>query len=216
METSLNIRESIKDRYVDDPLRALLVSQFVSYTKDNSIWGPTGPLDGERYNLTLGHTIDIRNSNVHFTTIKYDLRKYFRLSKRISHALRIWGQYNLGKEPYPFVMGGSWDLRGYRFWSLWGTKLALISNELRFPFIDQLFLRFPFGGIGFSSIRGALFLDAGNVWYDTMNDWLGSFGFGIRCNIGGYFVLRLDIGKKTDFKDIEQGTFTQFFFGWDF
>jgi outer membrane protein assembly factor BamA len=113
-------------------------------------------------------------------------------------------------------MGGSWDLRGYNLWSLWGTKLFLVSNELRFPFIDQLYLGFPFGGIGFSSIRGALFVDAGNVWDDDFGDMKGSLGFGIRFRLGGYLVLRLDVGRTTNFKEIYPETFTQFFFGWDF
>ena len=87
---------------------------------------------------------------------------------------------------------------------------------VRFPFIDQFYLRFPFGGIGFNSIRGALFVDAGNVWDDTFGDIKGSFGFGLRFRFAGYLVLRLDIGKKTNFKEIYPKTFTQFFFGWDF
>jgi outer membrane protein assembly factor BamA len=145
-----------------------------------------------------------------------DLRRYFRISRRVCHAVRIWGQFNEGKEPLPFVMGGSWDLRGYDLWSLWGTKLALISNELRFPFLDQLYLGFPFLGLGFSSIRGAMFLDAGNVWDDRFGKIKGSFGIGLRVRIGCYLVLRLDVGKKTDFKRVYPRTFTQFFFGWDF
>lgn len=217
IETSVNIRHSEKDWYTGEPSRkAFLVSNFLSYTKDNSLWGPTGPLDGGRYNITIGNTVDVRHSNVNFTTVMFDLRKYFRIGYWMCHAIRVWGQFNHGKEPLPFFMGGSWDLRGYRLWSLWGTKLFLISNEFRFPFIDQLYLGFPFGGIGFSSIRGALFVDAGNVWDDEFGDIKGSLGFGIRLRLGGYFVLRLDIGKKTNFKKLYPETFTQFFFGWDF
>lgn len=217
IETSVNVRHSEKDRYAESGRRpAFLVSNFISYTKDNSLWGPTGPLDGGRYNITLGNTIDVRHSNVSFTTVMFDLRKYFRLSYRVAHAVRVWGQFNQGKEPLPFVMGGSWDLRGYRLWSLWGTKLFLVSNELRFPFLDQFYLGFPFMGIGFNSIRGALFVDAGNAWDDTFGDLKGSFGFGVRVRLGGYFVVRLDIGKKTNFKNIFPKTFTQVFFGWDF
>jgi len=217
IETSVNIRSSNKDWYTGDPPRkAFLVSNFISYTKDNSLWGPTGPLDGGRYNIALGNTVDISHSNVNFTTIMVDLRRYFRIGYRMCHAVRVWGQFNHGKEPLPFVMGGSWDLRGYKLWSLWGTKLFLISNEFRFPFIDQLYMGFPFGGIGFSSIRGAIFVDAGNVWSDKFSDLKGSLGFGIRLRFGGYLVLRLDVGKKTNFKKIYPETFTQFFFGWDF
>jgi hypothetical protein len=217
VETSVNIRHSLKYWYGTGRERnALPVSNFISFNHDNSLWGPTGPLDGSRYNIVLGNTMDLSHSNVNFTTVMFDLRKYFRINQRISHAVRILGRFNHGKEPLPFVMGGSWDLRGYRLWSLWGTKLVLISNELRFPFIDQLYFGFPFLGIGFSSIRGALFLDAGNVWDDKFGEIKGSMGFGVRVRIGGYMVLRLDIGKKTNFKEVFPKTFTQFFFGWDF
>ncbi len=217
IETNMGIRDSVNewfDRF--ESRQDILLSNFISYTKDNSLWGPTGPLDGERFNITLGRTLDVQYANVNFTTMIVDFRKYFRLGYRMTHAIRIWGQFNNGKESLPFVMGGSWDLRGYKLWSLWGTKLALISNEFRFPFIDQLYLGFPFGGIGFTSIRGALFLDAGNVWDDKFGDLKGSFGLGIRLQFLGYIVFRLDIGKRTNFKEIYPKTFTQFFFGWDF
>jgi hypothetical protein len=216
IESNLNIRRSEKDEFTGPGTRiATLVSNFFSYVHDNSLWGPTGPLDGSRYRITVGNTVDIQNANVNFTTLIVDLRHYFRLGLRLCHAVRIWGQFNQGKEPYPFAMGGSWDLRGYKLWSLWGPKLFLFSNEFRFPFIDHFYLGFPFGGVGFSAIRGALFMDAGNVWDGRFDDWKGSIGAGIRFRLGGYLVLRLDTGRRTDFKRLGQ-TFTQFFFGWDF
>ena len=216
IESNLNIRRSDKDEFAGEKTRiATLVSNFFSYVHDNSLWGPTGPLDGSRYRITIGNTVDIQNANVNFTTLIFDLRHYFRLGLRLCYAVRVWGQFNQGKEPYPFAMGGSWDLRGYRLWSLWGPKLFLFSNEFRFPFIDHFYLGFPFGGIGFSAIRGALFVDAGNVWDGRFGDWKGSVGAGIRFRLGGYLVLRLDTGRKTDFKQLGQ-SFTQFFFGWDF
>ena len=135
--------------------------------------------------------------------------------------------FNEGKEAIPFFMGGSWDLRGYRFWNIWGTKVALLSNELRFPFIDRFAINFPFGGVGFSSIRGATFLDIGNGWDDHLDELLGSMGFGIRWRVGGFLVLRLDFGRKFTISNlpnfykpantyIDKRWFTQFFFGWDF
>src|SRR5690606_39682583 len=32
----------------------LLTSNYLSYVKDNTLWLPTGPIDGERLNLTAG------------------------------------------------------------------------------------------------------------------------------------------------------------------
>ena len=228
IEASLNVRYSDKEWYTTDYRRkALLVSNFVSYIQDNSLWGPTGPLDGSRMNFTLGTTVDVAHSNVKFLTAIVDYRRYFRLSTRIAHALRLWTQINHGKESTPFFMGGSWDLRGYGLWRLWGTKVALASNELRFPFIDRFILKFPVGGVAISSVRGALFLDLGNAWDDKVEELLGSAGFGIRFQLGGMLVLRFDTGKKFTLQnpghfyqhrqyDWDKALFTQFFFGWDF
>ena len=228
LEATLNVRSSDKEWYTWAYRRkALLVSNFASFVKDNSLWGPTGPIDGERINITVGNTLDVVHSNVNFITTIFDYRKYFRLSTRLTHAVRLWTQINHGKESTPFFMGGSWDMRGYRFWRIWGTKLALMSNELRFPFIDRFSLNFPFGSMALNAIRGALFVDLGNAWDDELPEILGSTGFGIRFRFGGMLVLRFDLGRKFtltdpgrfyDFNSLEMENkwFTQFFFGWDF
>jgi len=225
IEGSLNIRNSDKDWYGFGRRRkALLISNFLSFVKDNSLWGPTGPIDGERFNLTIGNTVDVRYSNVNFYTLIVDYRRYFRLSGRVTFAVRLMGRFNEGRETRKFFLGGSWDLRGYRRWSIWGEKLLLINQELRFPFIDNLAIRFPFGGLALTSIRGASFVDVGNAWDGSLRELLGSVGVGIRFHLGGFLVLRLDYGKKFHIPydrgprsiTFEPGTFKQFFFGWDF
>ncbi len=228
VEASINFRHSYKDWYgTDHGRKALLLSNFIGYVKDNSLWGPSGPMDGERINITLGNTLDVQHSNVNFYTIIFDARKYFRLSRQVAFATRVMTRYNHGKEALPYVIGGSWDLRGYRRWSLWGNKIFLINNEMRFPFIDRFNINFPFGGMGFSAIRGASFVDLGNAWDDKLDSVLGSMGFGIRWQLGGFLVLRFDFGKKFQFNDsndlfnpkkfeMQKGIFNQFFFGWDF
>jgi dipeptidyl aminopeptidase/acylaminoacyl peptidase len=228
LEASLNVRQSDKEwEGTFHPRRALLVSNFVSYVKDNSLWGPSGPLDGERFNFSLGYTIDVQHSNVNFYTIIADYRRYFRTSLRTAYALRLTARINHGKEAFPFFMGGSWDLRLYPRWQLWGQKTLLLSNEFRFPAIDQFAIAFPFGGLGFNAIRGALFVDAGNAWDNRLDDLLGSMGFGIRVRVGGFLVLRYDIGKRFTWFNVDDGlslsglklyrrTHHQFFFGWDF
>jgi hypothetical protein len=228
LEASLNVRKS--DKEWEGAFRsrsATLVSNFVSYVKDNSLWGPTGPMDGERFNFTVGNTIDVRHSNVNFYTIIADYRRYFRTSLRTAYAFRMTTRYNHGKEAFPFFMGGSWDLRLYPRWQLWGQKTFLLSNEFRFPAIDQFAIAFPFGGLGFSAIRGALFADLGNAWDNRLDNLLGSTGFGIRLRVGGFLVLRYDIGKRFTWFNVDEAlslkglqlhrkVHQQFFFGWDF
>jgi outer membrane protein assembly factor BamA len=212
---------SYSDRdYIYRRRLAYLTSNFISIVKDNSLWSSSGPIDGERFKFTIGNTFDIKYSNVNYYTIMADYRRYFRLGMRSAYAVRLLFLQNKGLEARRFWIGGSWDLRGYPFWSIKGRQVAFTSHEIRFPFIDLLGIRFPFGSIGFPSIRGALFFDAGNAW-DGPWQWnheglLGSFGLGLRMRFVGYLVFRLDIGKRTDFHQLQDGLFTQFFFGWDF
>lgn len=219
IETSVSLSNSNRDiDVILEDRKALLLSNAVSFTHDNSLWGPSGPLDGSRFKLTLAYTSDIQYSNVNYYSVIADYRHYLRLSQRSAVASRFWLFYNDGLESRRFVMGGSWDLRGYPRWSIRGEKLWLTSHELRFPFLDQLAVRFPFAGLSFWSIRGALFFDAGNAWDDTYSETLGSVGAGLRMNLFGILVLRYDLGKRIEdnFTTMQKGLFHQFFFGWDF
>ena len=200
------------------PREALFLSNSISYIQDNSLWGPIGPLDGSRFMLTLSYTTDVQYSNANYYSVIFDYRRYLRLASRSAYASRYWLFYNDGKEARRFFMGGSWDLRGYPRFTIRGKKLWLTSQELRFPFIDQIGVRFPFGGLSFVGMQSALFFDAGNAWDESYTETLGSMGVGFRLSLGGYLVLRYDIGKRIEnnFSSLENDLFTQFFFGWDF
>lgn len=217
VEASFTINRSEKDKFTSrGPREAILTSNFISYVKDNSIWGPTGPMDGHRFLVRAGFTNDIRFNNVNYYTLIGDYRHYFRLTQRSSYAVRLMALRSDGYEAQRFYIGGSWTLRGYPRFRIWGKSVALWNNELRFPLIDQIGIQFPFGGIGFRQLRGALFFDAGNAWENEFNGLRGSFGIGFRINLGGMLVLRYDIGRRTDFESISNDTFYQFFFGWDY
>lgn len=198
--------------------KALLATNSISFVSDNSLWGPTGPLDGSRFRLLVSFTNDIKFSNVNFYTVIADYRKYFRLSLRSALAFRSAVFYNEGKEARRYFMGGSWDLRGWPRWSIRGEKMWLSSAELRFPLIDLIFLKLPFLGLGFPNIRGALFADAGGAWDKDYHETLGSVGAGLRFNLFNVITLRYDMGKKLEnnFSTFQEGLFYQFFFGWDF
>jgi len=221
IETSVNLAESNKNIDFLDNTRSLLLSNTISYVHDNTLWTYTGPIDGERFNLTLGYTSDIDNSNSNYYSILLDYRKYFRISNTVALAFR--GQYfmNEGKEPRRFFMGGSWSLRGWDRNSLRGSKLWQSNLELRFPFINALIFRFPLGiNLGFPGIRGALYVDAGNTWdnFENYGETKGSIGGGLRLNLFGFIGLRYDIGKRIEknFTKLQSGLYQQFYFGWDF
>ena len=94
--------------------------------------------------------------------------------------------------------------------------MALWNNELRFPLIDNLLIRFPFGALGFQAIRGALFVDVGNAWTHDWDGLLGSFGIGMRVRVADVLVLRFDLAKRMDSRRIGGPTHSEFFFGWSY
>ncbi len=226
LEGSFNLRH--EQREYDNrgkTVDGIVVSNSLSLVKDNALWGITGPIDGERFNFTLGHTVDVQNNDTSFFTVISDYRRYFRLSRRTAYAVRAMGRFNIGKESFRYFMGGSWDLRLYPRWTIWGRKLFLVNQELRFPFLDRLIIRFPFGGLGFSGIQGATFVDLGQAWdrdYE-LDQVLGSVGVGVRVRFGGLLVLRYEIGRRFHLSNLnspdlvwERGLKKAFWFGFDF
>ncbi|MBT7862836.1 MAG: BamA/TamA family outer membrane protein [Gemmatimonadetes bacterium] len=217
LETRLSLRHSDIDRQFEGrKLDGWLVSNHLAFTHDNSLWVPTGPLEGTRYSLGVGQTVDFKRSRPFNTTVFADLRHYQRLSQRTSLAIRYLGLHSRGNVPESYALGGSWTLRGYAWRSMWGRNLILANHELRFPLLDAMVFAFPFGTIDFRAFRGALFVDAGNAWNDEFGDWRGSIGAGTRIALGGVFVLRLDASRRTDFRSVNNGTRWDFFFGWDY
>ena len=99
---------------------------------------------------------------------------------------------------------------------IYGQRFILLNHELRFPFARSLMLQFGRSGLGLAPIRGALFIDVGNAWDYKFPGMVGSFGLGLRGIFLGGLVLRLDIGRKTNFKTVDNKWFFQFFFGWDY
>jgi Tol biopolymer transport system component len=217
IEGSVFLRRSERDLYIiGNERKATLATSYVSFIKDTSLWGPVGPLDGVRLNLTLGSTTKFDKIRTYNRLILGDFRKYFRLSKRSCFAFRFTGFSSAGAEPQRLYLGGSWSLRGYDRRAFYGRKLVLVSDELRFPLIDDLSIKFSWGEMDFRAIGGALFFDLGNAWEKRFDHFYGSMGGGVRLNLDDIVVLRLDIAKKTDFTTISSDTEFDFFFGWDF
>lgn len=219
IEATTSLANTYKELYYGIGERTSLVfSNSVGYVEDNSLWGPTGPLDGHRFLASLAYTTDVEYGSVNYWTLMFDYRRYFRISQTVAFATRETILYNQGPQSKRFFMGGSWDLRGWPFWGIRGEKIWIASQELRFPLIDELDINFPFGGMLFTAIRGAAYFDAGSAWDDVYDSTLGDFGIGLRFNLGGVLVLRYDVGKtiQDNFQKLQPGLFYQFFFGWDF
>ena len=222
-EISTLVKGSDKENYDSGKSRStILASHYLSLIKDTSLWGPVGPVDGSRMKLSLGLTWEPRTGRTFNRALLVDLRHYFRLSRRLCHAVRVAGRISQGLEPQIFYMGGSWDMRGYERRHFMGRKMLLVNNELRLPVIDNLLVGFPFGTLELQAIRGALFFDLGQAWNENLSlrdeifGLQGSFGMGLRARVGYFTVLRLDFAKRTDFNTIFPQTKVQFWFGWNY
>ena len=217
IDASFFLRQSEKDIYIETKAReALLSTTYLSWIWDTSIWDYVGPIDGTRFNFTLGLTLDLNKGYAYNKLVLGDFRKYIRIRKNSCFATRIMSFSSSGKEPQRLYLGGSWSLRGYDRQKFYGRHVVLLSNELRYPLIDNLSVGFPFGKVSLSAIRGALFFDAGNAWEDRFDQLYGSFGIGARISLGYVVVLRFDFSRQTDFKKISSHTDFDFFFGWNF
>ena len=185
---------------VDEPRRlGWLASNYLSYVKDNTLWLATGPIDGERYNLTTGLVNDLSHGRFDSWLVSADLRKYVRTATQSAFAFRLQGYASGGERPRRVNIGGSWGLRGYpRYGYVAGTYAVLFNAEYRFPITDFLTIGFPFGIARFPGVQGALFFDYGRAWSEASTDrgLLGSSGLGLRMPIGPPLVLRLDLGYR--------------------
>lgn len=210
-------RYSKRFKYFGIPIwEKALSTQYVSWVFDNTLWDITGPLEGRRYNFSVGVTVSLNDQRNWNRMYVADIRHYFRLGKYSAFANRLFAYKSTGQQPQRIYFGGSWSFRGYDRRDFYAPNVLFASNELRFPLVDNLYLGFPFGGIGFYGIRGALFFDIASIWEKEFDQFIGSFGGGFRVALGRVLVLRFDFTRKTDFEKIDDKTDFDFFFGWNF
>jgi hypothetical protein len=98
-----------------------------------------------------------------------------------------------------------------------GTRALLLNQEWRFPLLDGIVLGTPVGRVGLPGVQGAVYLDLAQAWEegDRPGELLGSYGTSFRSNFGGFIVLRLDVGWRTDFED-SSPTEVDFFVGFNY
>ena len=180
-----------------------LFSNSLSFVHDNSLWLPTGPIDGQRMNVTAGLTNDVSNGQFDAWFGALDYRRYFRMGQQSALATRWFGYYAAGSRPRRLSIGGPLGLRGYpRIGRIAGSRAFLVSNEIRFPITHFLSMGFPFGAIRFPGIQGAIFTDVGGAWNPHSffrRGVLGSAGLGLRMPLFFPIVLRLDFGYRFAF-----------------
>ncbi|MFQ6611572.1 MAG: BamA/TamA family outer membrane protein [Fidelibacterota bacterium] len=214
-EMSISLWQSRKKYAPGDQRSATLIANTISLVHDNSLWSLIGPIDGWRGRITVSPTFDLSRARIYNYTGLLDFRYYYHPNSKLTLAHRMMILANDGKDVRRFYIGGSWGLRGYPFNGIYGRKYVLLNTELRFPLVRSLTLDSESVNVDTGPWEGALFVDVGNAWEQSFQGFIGSLGFGLRVRFGGA-VLRWDIGKRTDFSKLQEGWFTQFFFGWDF
>ncbi|MGB2698175.1 MAG: DPP IV N-terminal domain-containing protein [Candidatus Zixiibacteriota bacterium] len=246
---------SIDRKYYDPPFddRAAKVGVVsLSWINDTVLWGITGPVNGSRRMLGFDYSPDISTKSISYRSFWLDYRKYWHFKKGYNVVFRLTGGRSDGKDPEQFFMGGisNWigprlatehiygvndlyfativtPLRGYKYYEVTGTRYALVNLELRYPFIDQLAMRFPLP-ILLSRVNGNIFFDIGSAWYDTekwkggtteggsrLKDLKAGFGFGARANLG-IMVLKFDLAWGTDFDSVSAKPISYFSLGAEF
>ncbi len=197
VDASLSLQRVSKENLdvLEEPIeKETFIIPSLSYVKDNTMWGYTSPIQGERYKINIFGNPGFTNTKRSFFSITWDYRKYFRFFYDYSFAIRFSGGYSSGANPQRFFLGGteSWinrtfatrdiplssaadfifltpamPLRGYNYAEQLGTKYSLVNLELRMPLIRYL-VTGPLP-ILFQNIMGVAFLDVGSAWEQNKN-----------------------------------------------
>ena len=181
-----------------------------SLVGDNTLFGYYGPVNGGRHIYSLSLAPPLFPNPLSYITGTIDTRRYWDLTHGYTFAWRALGGASGGTNPQSFQVGGYSTLRGYSNYALLGTRFAVSSLELRYPFIQQLGVVGPIP-VGLFNLRGASFVDVGAVWNgsDQMRfsnvvngrrvldaPRLG-FGTGIRT-AALFMIFKLDVAWRTN------------------
>ena len=196
---------------------------------DNSFFGATGPILGQRYRLEVSPTM----GSLDFVGVLADYRRYFLPVRPFTIAARVlhYGRYGAGGEDdrlQPLFLGYSGLVRGYTYGSFDASEcIAPAADPTACPVFDQLLgsrmlvgnleLRFPlFGVLGIGSgYYGALpldftiFGDGGLAWESDIDPSFAggdrepvfSAGAGFRFNLFGFAVAEVNLVHPFDRPD---------------
>ncbi len=152
---------------------------------------PTGAKSGGNYVIQHSWYRDTKRDLFDFRRLDVDLEQHIPFLNRTRRlVLRAKGTFmeTDDNKPIPFylqpIVGGSDDLRGYRFFRFTDRNAVIYNAEYRWEI--------------FSGMDGALFFDAGKVMPRRsllkFSDLETSAGFGLRFNARNANFLRLDVG----------------------
>jgi WD40 repeat protein len=197
-----------------------LATATAAFVYDNSYFGATSPLLGQRFRLEVSPAA----GSLNWVTLLADYRRYVMPVRPFTIAARVmhFGRYGSGAEDArltPLYLGYPSLVRGYDIGSfdinecppgssacpafdrLLGSRLLVGNLELRFPLLGVLGL--GSGYYGALPLEAALFADGGLAYCsgDNANFCIGdnravySTGAALRINVLGYAVGEIDFVK---------------------
>lgn len=204
----------------------------LAYVHDTAFFGSTGPIGGSRQRFEIQRAFGGQAFTQLYADLRkyWLLRRHVTFATR----LLFLGVYGQNTDDVRFQsIGGPTLMRGYdyRDRGLRGTEVGLVNVELRFPIAERPRL----GGSGLPPLRGAAWFDLGFARCDRvcveegneaeagtarftfsardetapfgvrLVDARASFGAGVRMNVFGFAVMRLDYAVRTDLASIGRG-----------
>lgn len=173
------------------------IKAFYNFEKVDN---PVNPQYGMRFSFSGGWLANVKETAQNFASVESELSLYytFELPLKPTLAIRVGGGSNFGE--YEFyqakVLGGSINLRGYRYFRFSGKANFYNNAELRFKLFD-------FSNIALSGSFGVLgFFDNGRVWLPGENSdrWHYGYGGGIWVSPFKLFVISADYGISKEDK----------------
>ena len=202
--------------------RGLLSVGSVAFVGDTTMWREFYPYTGARYRLEVERSFTALGSELSFTNVVLDARRYFSLGRRSTLALRLLLGGSFGDARSYFYLGGIDTIRGYQYEEFVGTRIGLLNAEVRIPFIDILHFGWPIQWT-IGGIRGIVFADIGGAWADwqfgsdnpfeifhwennriRLDDVKASIGVGLRLQLG-LFSIDFAAARNTDLTRLEPG-----------
>jgi dipeptidyl aminopeptidase/acylaminoacyl peptidase len=198
-----------------------LGSVSAAFVHDTTNFGPTSPVQGQRYRFEASPAF----GSINFAGLLADYRRYLMPAPFYTLAARVmhYGRYGSGGEDsrlFPLFIGYPTLVRGYdvnsfdpaecvpntksdcpAFDRLVGSRMLVGNLEFRFPLLR------PFGVsqhmYGPIPVEVALFADGGVAWNRNESpkvlggtrEGVGSAGVALRVNVFGFAVGQLDFSR---------------------
>ncbi len=201
---------------LDTPSAVTLGEAAAALVYDQTAFGPTGPIAGQRYRFEVTPTL----GSLQFTSVMLDYRRYLQPVRPFTVAVRGLHLARYGADAAdtrlsPLFLGYPSLVRGYdvqsfdaqdcgsdlqgtcpAFDRLLGTRLLVGNIELRFPVVGLLSRQYRYGPV---PLEGFLFADSGVAWTAESRprfangdrSFVSAVGAGVRVNVLGYAVLEL-------------------------